>query len=144
MMNLIPVSLEHQSLIELWFENDDVGRKELNSYADFHSWLNRPNQTPRFQWIVYEEKIPIGFTDLEMSDDSSASFSFYVAPKERGMGKGKEILKEIINEAKKRDITTLVAGVEESNIVSQKALLSVGFLPNGRDKDNYLLFKFNQ
>ncbi len=140
-MTFKPISSTDQSLITQWFTGDSAGQKELGFYMDFDSWFNRPNTTPRFKWIVYKDAKPIGFVDLETYKNETASFSFYIDPVHRGKGLSKELLRTLIDKAYELGVVELFAGVEESNLISQKALSSVGFIEDGRDKDNYLIFK---
>lgn len=53
--------------------------------------------------------------------------SLYVHPDHRGKGYGKIILKEIINDATKKDYHNLIAGIDSQNNVSKSLHQSFGF-----------------
>ncbi len=143
MIHFVPVSVSDQELITQWFEDDIEGQKELSSYTHLASWLKLLNPESRYGWIVYEDDNAIGFTDLEKGPYGVGYFSFYISPDERGKGKGKQLLLTLIEKAKSLEIKQLEAGAEEKNIASQKALSSVGFIQNAKDKDNYLIYTLN-
>jgi RimJ/RimL family protein N-acetyltransferase len=143
MIHLVPVSISDQELMTKWFEDDIEGQKELSSYTDLASWLKLLTPESRYAWIVYEDDNAIGFTDLEKGSFGVGYFSFYISPDKRGKGKGKQLLLTLIEKAKSMQFKQLEAGAEEKNIASQKALTSVGFALNGKDKDDYLLYKLS-
>lgn len=58
--------------------------------------------------------------------------SIYIAPSHQGQGIGKQILLELIDQAKQRQMHTIVAGIDAENIASQKLHQRLGFQPVGQ------------
>ncbi|PSN17319.1 GNAT family N-acetyltransferase [filamentous cyanobacterium CCP5] len=58
--------------------------------------------------------------------------SIYIAPSHHGQGIGKQLLRELIDQAKQRQMHTIVAGIDAENIASQKLHQGLGFEPVGR------------
>jgi len=52
----------------------------------------------------------------------------------------KRQIDELVKIAKKKQISSLYAGIEKDNIVSIKSLNKVGFIETGKDKDGLLEF----
>lgn len=140
MLHLVPISSEHQPLLSNWLAGDVAGNKELSFYNDVSAWIKLLDPNHRWGWIVSDDKKPVGFVDLE-KDFLVGHFSFYIAPEERGKGKSKELLNALIQNARNLGIKTLQAGVEGTNISSEKALESSGFVRTKKDKDDYSIYE---
>jgi len=117
-----------------------MGEKTLSSYKDFDAFTRLLDLPYRYGWIAYKNNNPIGFVDLEVND-RVGHFSFYLSPEERGHGLSKGLLLKLVNTAQEMSLEKLVAGIEENNIPSQKAVISAGFILSGKDEHDYLLFE---
>ncbi|WP_336517512.1 N-acetyltransferase family protein [Pollutibacter soli] len=68
--------------------------------------------------------------------------SVYVRNDQRGRGIGKRILVQLINEAKKRNLHTMIAGIDASNDASIRLHEQLGFIEVGHFKE--VGYKFNR
>lgn len=60
-----------------------------------------------------------------------------VLPEFRGKGRGRKLLDELVNHAKKQGAKVLALEVRESNLPARKLYISAGFLEEARRKDYY-------
>ena len=127
----------------LEWANDPVVRK--NSFSvnqitreDHEIWFDNILKDPNEKLLIFmDEDVPIGQVRLECRDGRGL-IHYSIVSRYRGKGFGNEIIKEIIDYAKKNcdEISVLLARVKEENLRSKKVFLANGF---SKEEDIYKL-----
>lgn len=135
-LELIPVSKAHSSFIWRW-RNDQVSRKMFKNqsfitWKDHKEWFERSlHNAKRIMYLGIREGIPVGIIRFDISNNKidECFISINIAPKYRGAGIGKLMLKKsilfLINSDKK--ISVFKAEVKIKNYKSHKLFLNCGF-----------------
>lgn len=140
-----PMKMEDlESVLEIY--NDAIlhttalYRTEPETLEEKRKWFfeNEKENNPMY---VYEENGEVaGFATFKRFVPNegykySMEHSVYVAPKHQGKGIGKRLMEKIIEEAKKRNVRTLIAVIDSENIASIKLHEQFGFRLAGRLKN---------
>lgn len=124
---------------ELLFDwaNDSVVRAnafhtEKISYADHIKWFAGIMKNDAiYQYILYDNKIPVGQIRLNMEDDR-AFIDYSIAAEFRGMGYGTALMQLLLQEletVKMPDELTLIGQVKQQNFASANVFEKCGFTP---------------
>lgn len=124
-------------------ENGLINNANGLTYEEFKSWLvakeKESKQTglvdgwkvPSTTFWLYVNDIPVGFGNLrhfltEALSKAGGNIGYGIAPKYRGKGYGKELLKLLLNEANKIGLEKVLITIHSDNIASQKVALANG------------------
>lgn len=142
MLRFTAIKRSDCKLISQWLEDDDIGRRFVDSYRNGLDWIELIKANPENRWgfIVYEGGESIGFVDLE-KDGELGWITFYVNSHNRGRGLGAQVLTDLIKFLADWPVKTIAAAVEAENASSIRSLERSGFKQNGVDKDGLLIFK---
>jgi predicted acetyltransferase len=140
MLNFVPLTEKYLDEISSWFKNDEAVSRYIESYKRpeelFKLALNNAN---RYCWIAKLNSELIGIIELEIKGQTGF-IAFAVKPKARGFGMSKEMLTILEKQPEVAKLNLLKASVEDENIASQKTLVSSGYVTDGTDKDNLIVF----
>lgn len=139
-VDLIPMKMEDIPMVLEWMEQEDI----LRFFGDPLEWLEEMNANiASSDWIWYyiaHTDQPIGFCQFydtskapkgiwSHEDEPTAGIDFFIAyPNLRGLGKGKELIVELLDQIRKRSYFKYVlADVDEQNKSTQVFLESIDF-----------------
>ena len=90
--------------------------------------------------MVYDGDKKIGYASLynQKDADASAEISFLVSPEYHNRGYGKELVRELVQFASAKGLTTLLASVTVANQASLKSCLRAGFSVIGKRKNHHI------
>ena len=106
-------------------------------------WLNRMLSESRLLQIKANDNELIGFLFVYVEDESDAQIGYLLAEEFWGKGLASELLKSFITEvAKTESWSTLIGGVDRSNIASANLLKKLGFVEQGSDESAAVFYEY--
>ena len=114
-------------ILQAWFADEELKRRMagLLPLGQYYTYLQ--SNPASHAWMVRENGTPVGAVILEGMPDAPHTFAFFVNPTLRSRGYGRQMLRQLLLQAKAIGVKKLTAGVESNNIASQRCLESVGF-----------------
>lgn len=94
----------------------------------------------RWGWAIVVDGEPGGFALVTGLATSDAELELRISPKLRGMGVGREVLRQLADHhfAEHPDVHRLVGRTHEHNVPMQRALNAAGFRMEARYRESYL------
>ena len=113
------------------------------TYEEYQSWLCRDDEAslgteivdgwkvPQTTYWLYVDGVPVGMGKLRhfLTDklrEEGGNVGYAIAPDFRGRGYGKLLLTALVDEARKRGVTEILATVHNDNIPSLRAMIACG------------------
>ncbi len=121
---------------------DQVARLEKICFSDPWSkeiFLEELQLNIAIPLVATLEKEVVGYTCLWHLDDQMEIANFAVSPDHQGKGIGKNLIKRILWEAKKRTCKSIILSVREFNKTAINLYTKFGFVEVGRKKKYYRL-----
>lgn len=112
------------------FNNDFVSFNELQVINLIEEYRNNPTVIDNM--LVYDDGIIKGVINRVFEDDTVEICEFYVEPFFRGKGIGKELIQQVILEARMSKKNKIFLWVIEDNLSARKFYESNGFKANGK------------
>lgn len=140
-----PMMLEDlQSVMEIY--NDAIlhttalYRTHPETLEERENWFHEHKKNNEPMFVYEEDGEVVGFASFNRFYPNegykySMEHSVYVSPKHQRKGIGKKLLQTLIEEAKKREVRTLIAVIDSENIASIKLHEQFGFQFAGRLKN---------
>ena len=139
-VDLIPMKKKDIPMVLEWMEQEDI----LRFFGDPLEWLEEMNaNVESSDWIWYyiaHTNEPIGFCQFydtskapqgiwSHEEEATAGIDFFIAyPSMRGIGKGKDLIVELLDQVRKTSkFKYVIADIEDNNSASQVFLESLGF-----------------
>lgn len=160
---LQPFHARELHLVEPWFNEGDTQRwlggpgwprQMLELMTHPLGEYRGARETGRFRWLAWEHEVVVGFIDCGTYDRwttweggkggrgvisvipvPSASISYVVDPKLRGLGHCTRMIFELMGQPELAHVGLFAAGVEPDNHPSIGCLLSAGFEPLDAEPD---------
>ncbi|WP_333913507.1 GNAT family N-acetyltransferase [Vibrio coralliirubri] len=106
-------------------------------------WLDRMLSESRLLQVKYNDNQLIGFLFAYVEDESDAHLGYLLAEECWGKGFASELLQSFITEvAKTESWSTLIGGVDRSNIASAHLLKKLGFLEQASDESPVAFYEY--
>lgn len=112
------------------FNNDFVSFNELQVINLIEEYRNNPTVIDNM--LVYDDGIIKGVINRVFEDDTVEICEFYVEPFFRGKGIGKELIQQVILEARMSKKNKIFLWVIEDNLSARKFYENNGFKANGK------------
>ncbi|QDZ09399.1 GNAT family N-acetyltransferase [Devosia ginsengisoli] len=126
-------------VVRTWF--DDAATQRWLGGRDWPDESLRLRGPGRQSYVALADSGIVGFIDCEQYEDCRASFAIVVAPVERGRGLGRTIVEAVTALPENGGIEEFFAGIELSNLASEKLVLAAGFVPvSDPDEDGFRYF----
>lgn len=139
-LTIVPLMPEHALQVASWYWSD-VDKAYIGFYTNASKWLELiEGDKNRTGWAALLGDELVGFLDLEIDGDLGY-IAYSVKPIEQGRGIGKAMIKALFEISVVKQLKSIEAYVEESNIASQKVLLANNFKQMGYDKDGLMKFQ---
>ncbi len=126
-MKLVRFNPFYIKKLESWFEEDISGNQFITWYSDVNNWFSLVDNEKRFAFAVVEKRKFIGFVDIEITANNTASFGTGIDPKLRRRGHGSKLLKLIETHLLSSTTDKLFAGVDSNNLDCKRFLIKNGF-----------------
>lgn len=140
-LDLIPMKMSDIPMVLEWMEQEDI----LRFFGDPLEWIEEMNANiSDSEWIWYyiaHSDQPIGFCQYydtnkapkgiwSHEEEPTAGIDFFIAyPNLRGIGNGKELIKELLDQIRATSkFNYVIADVDDSNKSTQIFLESLGFV----------------
>ena len=111
------------------FNNDFVSFNELQVIDLVKEYRNNPTLVDNM--LVYDDGIIKGVINRIFKDDDVEICEFYVEPFFKGNGIGKELIRQVILEARTSKKNKIFLWVIEDNLSARKFYENNGFIPSG-------------
>ncbi|WP_413755354.1 GNAT family N-acetyltransferase [Vibrio sp. F13] len=106
-------------------------------------WLDRMLSGSRLLQVKSNDNQLIGFLFAYVEDESDAHIGYLLAEEFWGKGLASELLKGFITEvAKMESWSTLIGGVNRSNIASANLLKKLGFVEQASDESAVVFYEY--
>ncbi|KAA8667132.1 GNAT family N-acetyltransferase [Vibrio gigantis] len=106
-------------------------------------WLNRMLSESRLLQIKANDNELIGFLFVYVEDETDAHIGYLLAEAFWGKGLASELLQHFITEvAKAESWSTLIGGVDRSNIASANLLKKLGFVEQSSDESAVVFYEY--
>ncbi len=112
------------------FNNDVVSFNELQVINLIEEYRNNPTLVNNM--LVYDDGIIKGVINRVFKDDAVEICEFYVEPFFKGNGIGKELIQQVILEARTSKRNKIFLWVIEDNLSARKFYENNGFLASGK------------
>ncbi len=112
------------------FNNDFVSFNELQVINLIEEYRNNPTVIDNM--LVYDDGIIKGVINRVFEDDTVEICEFYVEPFFKGKGIGKELIQQVILEARMSKKNKIFLWVIEDNLSARKFYENNGFKANGK------------
>ncbi len=112
------------------FNNDVVSFNELQVINLIEEYRNNPTLVDNM--LVYDDGIIKGVINRVFEEDSVEICEFYVEPFFKGKGIGKELIQQVILEARTSKRNKIFLWVIEDNLSARKFYENNGFKANGK------------
>ncbi len=112
------------------FNNDVVSFNELQVINLVEEYRN--NSTLVDNMLVYDDGIIKGVINRVFENDTVEICEFYVEPFFKGKGIGKELIKQVISEARTSKRNRIFLWVIEDNLSARRFYENNGFIANGK------------
>ena len=112
------------------FNNDCVSFNELQVINLIEEYRNNPTVIDNM--LVYDDGIIKGVINRVFEDDTVEICEFYVEPFFKGKGIGKELIQQVILEARMSKKNKIFLWVIEDNLSARKFYENNGFKANGK------------
>ena len=112
------------------FQNDVVSFNELQVINLIEEYRNAPALVDNM--LVYDDGIIKGVINRVFKDDAVEICEFYVEPFFKGNGIGKELIQQVIFEARASKRNKIFLWVIEENLSARRFYENNGFMPNGK------------
>lgn len=140
-LDLIPMKMSDIPMVLEWMEQEDI----LRFFGDPLEWIEEMNTNiSDSEWIWYyiaHSDQPIGFCQFydtnkapkgiwSHEEEPTAGIDFFIAyPNLRGIGNGKELIKELLDQIRGTSkFKYVIADVDDNNKSTQIFLESLGFV----------------
>ena len=127
------------------------------SFEEFQNWLKAKQieseqeglvdgwKVPSTTFWLYVDGVPVGFGNLrhfltEALSKAGGNIGYGIAPKFRGNGFGKILLKLLLQEARKIGLEKVLLTIHIDNIPSQKVALANGGVISEKNEERYLIW----
>ena len=111
------------------FNNDVVSFNELQVINLIEEYRNNPTLVDNM--LVYDDGIIKGVINRIFKDDTVEICEFYVEPFFKGNGIGKELIRQVILEARTSKMNIIFLWVIEDNLSARKFYENNGFIASG-------------
>ncbi|OEE98910.1 GNAT family N-acetyltransferase [Vibrio crassostreae 9ZC13] len=106
-------------------------------------WLDRMLSESRLLQVKSNDNQLIGFLFAYVEDESDAHIGYLLAEEFWGKGFASELLQSFITEvAKTESWSTLIGGVDRSNIASANLLKKLGFVEQASDESAVVFYEY--
>lgn len=112
------------------FNNDFVSFNELQVLTLIEEYRNNPSLVDNM--LVYDDGIIKGVINRTFKDNTVEISEFYVEPFFKGNGIGKELIQQVISEARLSKKNKIFLWVIEDNLSARKFYENNGFTANGK------------
>ena len=112
------------------FNNDVVSFNELQVINVIEEYRNNPTLVDNM--LVYDDGIVKGVINRVFKEDTVEICEFYVEPFFNGKGIGKELIQQVISEARMSKKSKIFLWVIEDNLSARKFYENNGFVASGK------------
>ena len=112
------------------FNNDVVSFNELQVINVIEEYRNNPTLVDNM--LVYDDGIVKGVINRVFEEDTVEISEFYVEPFFKGNGIGKELIQQVISEARMSKKSRIFLWVIEDNLSARKFYENNGFVASGK------------
>lgn len=126
------VNTYDKSIIYKWSNDDDTRKNSFNnkkiSNTEHEIWFKKQIESKKnLFWVCISNNNKIGFIRMEFINDFY-KLNYLIAPKFRGMGLAKKMIKIALDKKKFLNKIPIIAQVKKNNLISKKILMNCNFV----------------
>ena len=143
MFQWVDYEIKHARMIDSWLDAEAVAMTGIDAGWD-HYWLAVKADAVNFPGcedfckVIYADSDPFAVICFGVYQDEMTISEVVVAPRWRGMGKGSQLISELVESARTqwpREVKRITAVVFPQNRASQKAFRNAGFQLTDKTED---------
>lgn len=116
-----------------WFADDELRRRFEYPTRIWFEYLSSPKANG---WLIYQVDSPVGFVQLDITDELIGYFSVTVVAPLRNRGYGRRILRAMMAHPAAQAVRRFSAGVEMDHDACRHCLLAADFTPDSAAPDH--------